>query len=548
MAGVDVLRYNWTEGCDWLELPLVTFDGETTGNGGSDFLTGSIDNFTQGAGEYNQTRQTSWVPYVQDTVRLKPNLTLNAGVRWEPYFPASVTGGRIPVFPPGEQSTKYPNAPVGLVFPGDAGISDTGGVPSSVGEFSPRIGIAWQPRALPRTSIRAAFGIFIAPFENTYYHHEADTAPYSPTYTLTYVQNGVINLTNPWASSAGTGYADPFPPFSNLSYVPPTNTQFYLPVGVEDGFAPGFTLGKDQSWNLSIQHQFTPNTMLSVAYVGSETYHLPILIDRNPGIFAAGGQRTEYPDFNSIYENASWGTSSYNGLQISFEKRFSHGLQFTSNYTWSKTLDWASAASTAFNGPVGDPFDLKWNYGISDMNFPQMWVTNFLYQTPTLRNHSRPLRVVLGNWKPTGIFTMESGAPFSISGGCKGSDNSLSLIGGDRADLTGQPIQVRQGSEGHWLQQYFNPAAFEYNAPGTFGDSARNFIAGPPLVNMDLGIDKDFPFKERYKVEFRWEMFNAFNTPHFGSPGTNPAGWGFGQITGEASPPRIMQAVLKFYW
>ncbi|MGD0125742.1 MAG: carboxypeptidase regulatory-like domain-containing protein [Terriglobia bacterium] len=556
VAGVDVLRFKWTNVTNWQTMPLLSFDGETTGNAAADFLTGSIDSFSQGGGQSNQTHNTDWALFLQDTIRLKPNFTLSAGVRWEPFFPQSIFNGRIGVFRPGQQSTKYPNAPLGLVYPGDAGITDTGGVPSSVDRFSPRLGVAWQPKFLPNTSVRAAFGIFVAPFDNTYYQHVGDNAPFAPVISMNYTQNGVINLTTPWASSPGTGFASPFPPFASLSYVPPPSATFDLPVTVPASFGPGFNNGRTQSWNFSIQHQFSNDILLTVAYVGNESYDLPVQIDRNPGSYAAAGARTTYPLYNSVLEYDSYGTGNYNGLQLSFEKRFSHGLQLTSNYTWSATHDWASTGSTAYYGALGDPFNYKWNYGNADMNFPHIWVTHFVWQTPGLRNHSQFIRQVFGSWQPTGIVTLESGRPFSIAGGCNGSNNSLSLQGGDRADRTGQPLNVRQGSESQWLQEYFNPAAFECNAPGTFGTSARNLMQGPPLNNWDLGIDKQFPFKERYKFEFRWEMFDAWNTPHFSIPVNNPVSPGFGSIfglvsaspSGETSSPRIMQLGFKFYW
>jgi len=164
---------------------------------------------------------------------------------------------------------------------------------------------------------------------------------------------------------------------------------------------------------------------------------------------------------------------------------------------------------------------------------------------------------ILGSWEFSGIWTAQSGIPFTIPGGCAGNNNSGALIGGDRADVTGQPLNVDQGPKSHWLNSYFNPAAFQCNPAGTFGNSGRNLIAGPGQNNFDLGIFKNIPFKERYNVQFRWEMFNAFNRTWFANPNTTltsgPAPIGnFGEITSiNTSPnssPRIMQAALKFSW
>jgi hypothetical protein len=153
----------------------------------------------------------------------------------------------------------------------------------------------------------------------------------------------------------------------------------------------------------------------------------------------------------------------------------------------------------------------------------------------------------LGNWEFSGIWQLTSGTPFSIAGGF-GNNNSLAQIDGDRADLTGQPLNVHQGSKSQWIQEYFNPAAFQPNAPGTFGNSPRNVLTGPGKNNADLSITKNVPFKERYKIQLRWEMFNAFNRTWFGLPGSDPTGGGYGAISSTAGPARVMQLGAKFSW
>ena len=173
------------------------------------------------------------------------------------------------------------------------------------------------------------------------------------------------------------------------------------------------------------------------------------------------------------------------------------------------------------------------------------------------------MRGVLGDWQFSGIWRLQSGDPFSIVGGF-GNDNSLAHTFGDRADLTGQPITTHQGSKSDWLLNYVNVDAFRPNAPGTFGNSPRNFLRGDKTNVADLGIAKNFPFKERYRVQFRWEMFNAFNRAHFSTPANDPSNpSSFGRITttkgygagaGGAEqdifgiPGRIMQFALKFHW
>jgi hypothetical protein len=551
VAGVNVLTQYSLEQASWLADPLVNFDGSVTGSFYSDFLLGDLSSFQQGGGEYNKYGGIDWAGFGQDTIRLKPNLTLDAGLRWEPWFPPhSIPLARSAVFAPGKKSTVYPTAPAGLLFYGDPGVPK-GDYNSELGNFSPRVGLAWQPRALPNTSFRTAFGEFVMPYDFSYYNHIGSNAPFSPSFDLTppTVAPFPLTIDNPWAHFPGTAGGVPFPPFALSDYVPPPSAaQFILPTSVPAAFTPNFVLPWEQSWNFSVEHQFGADFLLSAAYVGSEAYHLATPVDLNPGIFAAAGNRTLYPDYGSILTYQSEGTASFNGLEISANKRFSHGLQFSSNYTWSKTLDSGSISSISNTGSIPDPYDISQNRGISNLNFPNIWSSMLVWDSPGLQGHgSKLLSGFLGNWEVSGIATYTSGTAFSINGG-NGNDNSLSQEFADRADLTGQPIRAHQGSESQWLNQYFNPAAFQQNAPGTFGNSPRNFLTGPSLVDFDVMLAKNFPFKERYRVQFRWEMFNATNTPNFNNPDNTPTDPNFGQITSSARPPRIMQLALKFYW
>lgn len=551
--GIDVLHMNYQDSTNWQSSPRISFDGEVTGIGSAgiggsdraDFLLGQANFFEQGGGEFTQNYITNWAPYAQDSIRLKPNLTLNVGVRWEPYFAATPYYGKMAAWRPGQQSSKYPNSPEGLVFPGDAGISASTIWPT-LSNFDPRVGIAWQPSFLKNTSIRAAGGVFAEPISNMSYHHIADVAPFSSVFDLYYSQVGLINFSDPWANFTGSGGVSPFPdqqPFANLPAAPPGTINFILPTTVSAVFPRDFNNPKIFSWNFSIQHQFTPNNLLTVAYVASEAQHLFNPIEQNPGV----NDVRAYAAFGSVLSTQSLSTSSYNSLQLSFNRRMSHGFQFTSNFTYSHCLDNGTLGDTAFTGSLGNPFDLSWSRGNCDTNFPLVWVTNWIWRAPKLSRLGPVGSNILGSWEFTGIWTAESGQPFSIGGGCNGSNNSGTLIGGDLADRTGQSLNTHQGSKNAWLQSYFNPGAFQCNGPGTYGNSGRNIIAGPGQNNFDIGIFKNIPFKERYNVQFRWEMFNAFNRVWFNNPNTCvTCGSSFSEITGQRNSPRIMQAAFKF--
>lgn len=549
VAGVDVLRMDMKEETDYLARPTTYFSGQYTGYGFADFLTGRLYDMTQAGGEIGQAIGIQWGFYAGDTFHLKPNITVNLGLRWEPWFPPTVVGGRMTDFRPGQQSTRFPNAPLDEVFPGDQGIGP-GGYPNKIDNFLPRLGLAWQPKALPNTSIRGALGLFMQSQDYSGFAHTWDGSPFSPEYIPTGGpgHGQFLDFTNPYAGFTATGGLSPYNAlFQWAPAVPAKNVAFYPPFSLEDTFSPTFQMGKIFSWNTSIEHQFTPNMLFRAAYVGSEAQHLQVPTDANPGYYSAGGARLNYPTYAEILVNQADSTASYNALQLTFEKRFSHGVQFTSNLTYSKNIDSNSWNSTAWVGSVGDPFDLSWNRGLSDLNVPYIFSNQGVYRLPSLSQHGKFVSEVLGAWEVSGLFQLQAGPDFSIVGGY-GNNNSLSYEGGDRADLTGQSFSEHQGSKSQWLQQYFNPAAFRANAPGTFGNSPRNVFRAPRVNNVDMAIVKNFPFKERYSVQFRWEMFNAFNYVQFGGPINDPSNPSFGQISSQANANRVMQAALKLYF
>jgi hypothetical protein len=282
-------------------------------------------------------------------------------------------------------------------------------------------------------------------------------------------------------------------------------------------------------------------------------------IDEN----AATADVRPYSNFAQILTDFSSATSSYNALQIGVDRRMAHGLQAQSSFTWEKAIDIASSGDVSFGKPyLGDPFDLKWSRGNSNLSVPFNWVTNFIYQTPDLHNQSLLMREALGGWQLSSIISWQSGNPFSVmsAGYNWNSDDSGSEQYLDRADrVQGEPLNAGKGSHWDWVKTgYFNQAAFNNNANGTFGNSARNLMFGPRQFNTDAGITKNWTLAERTNLQFRWEAFNATNHPNFANPSLP-----WGSFTGWASvvgsqwnanntivqtgnyPPRVMQGALK---
>jgi hypothetical protein len=298
---------------------------------------------------------------------------------------------------------------------------------------------------------------------------------------------------------------------------------------------------------------------IRLAYVASESYHLSDAIDQN----AATADVKPYSNFSQILTDFSDATASYNSLQASFERKMAHGLQLQSSFTWSKAIDVASSSNISFGKPyLGDPFDLRWNRGNSNLDMPWNWTTNFIYQTPSLKGHSKLMQETVGGWQLSSIINFQTGNPFTVmsAGNNWNSDNSGSQQYLDRADrVAGQPLDAGKGSHWDWIKTgYFNDAAFNNNALGTFGNSPKNVMFGPHQAYADAGIMKTWGLTERTKLQFRWEGFNVTNHPSFSSPA---APWGcvtgWGSVVGNQwnannkvavtgnVPARVMQGALK---
>jgi hypothetical protein len=544
-VGADLWRQSARELTYYPAAPIVGFNGYYTGAGLADFLLGRVGTFTQGAGEIADVTGILFGAYGQDQWKVRPNLTLTAGLRWDPNLPPASKFGRGSVYSPGQQSTMYPGAPTGMLFPGDKGVTDTL-VSKTYGYWEPRIALAFQ--ATPRTAFRAGFGMFTAPLPYSIYNHVADISPFSPTYTFNGSASNPINFSNPYANTVSNG-VNPFPPFAYDNVTPDKNFNFGSQVTVPATFRPDFKLGMTQSWNLSVEQQFSNTLVVHLAYVGSQSYHQTTAIDSNPGQIANNAVRGNRPNsrFGQILTTTSLGTSNYHSMQLQLEKRMSHGFQVQSSFTWAKTIDLGSSGNVTFGSPaLANPYNIRYNRGISDLSFPYVSVTNFVYTSPALRSWKPVFRAALGEWEVSGIYTIQSGRPFGVSGG-SGNNNSGALQYNDRADFVpGAIVSTHQGGRDEWLNRYFNTSAFQPNAIGTFGNTPRNFMRGPGINYSDAALMKNWTLRERYRMQFRWEAFNVFNQTSFALPDTNPTSGTYGRVTGIGSvAPRVMQAGLK---
>ena len=612
-AGIDLVHQRAVEDAgNYPGDAVIGFGGGYTGNGESDWLLGYMSSFEQGAGELADIQGWMVDPYVNDEFRLKPGLTLTLGVRWDPDLPPVSVGGRGGAFVPGQQSFIFPAAPQGLIYPGDYNMT-AGLRPGDKAYVEPRIGVAWQPSQMPKTSFHAAFGMFSAAVPYSQYNHVVDLAPFAPTFSPVAPSNSPIcnggatctpntgqtvtgyeNFHNPWATpSFDEPNGSPFGsgpgkiPWASVTYKPPSNSLVATPISLGATFNRNYKSQMTEAWNFAVEQQLSNVMSVRVAYVGSESYHQSYIQDDNYSAYSyctyynnancalptsanlANGTLKRptlpYSNFTSILEYDSGATNSYHSLQVFVQRHLSHGFQAQSSFTWEKSLDEATDANISNTGEeIGNISNLRWSRGKSNADIPFTWVSNFIYHSPDLKGQSLLVREALAGWEMSPIFTWQSGTPFSVGSGNDQAaygevgigDGCLQNCAGDRADrVPGVPLNVRQGGRSHWTKQYYNPAAFVTRHDGTFGNSARNMIQGPPGFNIDTALMKNWSILEKYKLQFRFELFNATNHPIMGNPNAQPgdAGGGPAQINGgnnglggPSNGTRIGQAALKF--
>ena len=525
--------------------PQYAFSGTLSGpygDGYADFYLGAANSVFQNTPLFSEQYKYTPFLYFQDDWRVSTRLTLNLGLRWEPYMTTRDRFNHDGAFRPGQQSVIYPLAPVGAVFPGDPGIGP-GVSPNRYKKFSPRIGFAYDPAGNGKTSIRAAYGIFSDTLRPVAINTNQLNQPFSYGQTTFNVP-----LSNPYVNNMQTQQL-------LLNYVPPKtaadrqNRVFYLPM-TENSIDPNFTTGYIQQWNLSVQRQIWKEIVLTFAYLGGKGTHLLLLEEANPALYIPNqstttnvNSRRPYKNFQTITEDVALGPSSYNAFQINWNRRLSKGFTLLGSYVYSKSLDIASNdGNSGLGNQARDPYNWNLDYGPSDFDVKHRFVTSFVYQIPTFTSGNGFLRSLTGGWQVDGILTLQTGLPFSVLAGV---DRSLAGVGIDHADVHG-PVAVYNGrSRSSKIAKYFDTSAFSLPALGTFGTSGRNTIYGPGLENLDAGVFKQIPLHEQMHLELRWETFNSLNHPNFLNPNNSFSSTAFGRIT-SSNRGRVMQIAGKF--
>jgi outer membrane receptor protein involved in Fe transport len=508
-----------------------------TGDAFADFLIGKFYSIQQGAGEYRDTRFNRIAAFVNDSYKVNRRLTLDLGVRWEPFLPYTDLNDKVAVWEPGKQSTRFENAPPGVLFAGDAGVP-AGGVNKVWTRFAPRAGFAWDVFGDGRTSVRGGYGIFYDSPDTLAMNNQADQAPYGTVVTV--FGNSLNNINNPYA-----GTVNPFPVnHSNTSQgaaFPPYSTQWL--------YASDYRSAYVQSWNFSIEREVTHGFITRISYAGSKGTRLTDVRELNPAVYAPGVststtdiRRPFAPGLGSASIVEPIGNSSYHALQITGEKRFSHGFSLLANYQYSKAIDDSSAGKNSSQS-MTNPFNQHFDKGPADFDKTHVVNVSGLWDLP-VHFHNRIVNSLLGGWSLNGILSMWSGFPFTVTSGV---DNARTGTGGQRADLMGDPTLPGNRSRAEQVSQWLNPDAFQVNAIGTFGNLGRNTFRGPGSASLDGGLFKTFAITERFNATFRFEAFNSLNRPNFAGPNTTVTSSNFMRTT-SAYDPRILQFAVRLTW
>ena len=526
-------------------------------NAFASFLFGQPVVFLQGGGDfYRGLRGQAFNLYGQDTWRVSRRFTVNYGLRYEVPSPYTEIHNYQNLWVPGRQSTVFPSAPEGLLYPGDTGVP-RGLIPTDRAAFAPRVGLAWDVTGNGRWLVTSAYGIFYDP----YYTGQGGPLQ-DPISAPPYLQTPQVSTPN---------FANPF------NGQNPFNGTFSQDMTLLV-LSPNLRLPYAQDWNLNIERAFGNDWLLELGYIGTKGTKLPRFIEANPAVYVPGestqnnaDQRRLYSGctlastsppctYSSVGEIAGIADSSYNALQVSLRKRFSHGLSMLASYTFSKTLDdvssfnitgSASQSVAGENDLAQNPFDLKSEWGRSMFDSRHRLVVSYQWNLPWFSHAQTWYGHVLGNWQVNGITTVMSNTPFTVydssNPSLQGSAPEISGFFSSRPNIVGNPNvgACPGGTPVRTPQCWFNTGAFQHAGIGQFGDVGRNTMDGPAFQQWDFSAIKNIPVRERMNLQFRAEIFNIFNNVNFELPNNDINSPGFGQIVA-AQPGRIVQLALKF--
>lgn len=530
---------------------LFTFNSNTTNYALASFMLGYMSQFGQGSGQYFNNRNQFYGFYAQDNWRLTRKLTLNYGVRYEPFWEWRELKHRTERFSPeayaaGTVSRVYTNAPRGLLFVGDPGVTEYSGVKPVYTNFMPRVGFAYDVYGNGKMSVRGGFGVFYDTRQPGIMGGSvANSTPFSVAVTLTQPKGA---FSNPYAGTANP-FPTPSPAPADLVFPSPVQAFTYDPHG-------DYQVPVTYAWNTTIEQQFSNSTAMRLAYVGSHMSHALTSIELNPATYIPGSTlgtdaRRLYQGYSNIVDTDMGASGTYHSLQATLQRRLTRGLEATANYTWSKALNDIPYGSGLTGGstnqsyvfPIYTPSYKRLDRGPADFDRRSVFTGSYVWTIPKMGEGNMLLRAVANGWQTMGIFQAFTGQPITLTAG---KDASLTGLNQDRALYNG--INAYGGmacsATAPHCVNYLNPAAFSVPANGSFGNVVKGSFRGPGYFDWDASLQRSFPLKGESNVQFRAEYFNLLNRTNLLNPTTSRSSGGFGSIT-SANDPRIAQLSLK---
>ena len=548
-----------------------TVDGSATGHALADLLTGRVSRLEIGGPNILDISNVYLGAYGQDAWRASDRVTINVGIRWEPYFGQSLNNNAIVLFrkenfDQGIRSKVFLNAPPGLIYPGDEGFP-----PGKTGlniqwwNLAPRAGVAWDVHGDGRLAVRSSYSMGYDFMAGEYHNINAGAPPFGNRSLIT---DPPGRMDDPWGHLGG----DPHP----ITLGP--NVE-YIPYGAFGSMDPATNSPRAQQWNVMLERQLGDSWGVSATYLGSYADRLWAQTALNPGVFlglgpctlnTATGPRTfpvcttnanlnerrklslENPirsaQIGALDLNSDVGWQKYRGLKLAARHRTGTGVSLNGSYTLSKCE--GTPTTNAFNQTSAgytNPDDPDVDAGYCDQDRKHLGSLNMGYQTPAVGNGV--VRALASNWRLSGILTARSGSRLNITSGVDRAFNGISAQRPDSVPGVGiyGPGKDASGLKpGEQINNYLSRDAFVLPAAGTLGNVTRNVAVGPAFWQVDLAISKLVSIVGMQRLELRVEAFNLFNTFNWGDPAINLNAANFGRITTQAGAPRILQFGVKY--